>query len=257
MTSDWQLSLFPARGDDARAALHGFQAVARIGADSTDRLQTQIGEFSLLHVRPDVFDWVEFRRIRRQGFENELVVTGLDVAAHQAALMSRQAVPDDQQPTADLFAQGFEEFDELRAANRASEQPEVKTPEGDAGDQREIGPAEAVLQHWGLANRRPSANASGALGDSSLVYEDDGASLSVGFFLSHGQRLVFQRRIACSSRCAARPVGRWLEKPNCLSNLQTCTVLYESPNSFLISIATRGNVQSSVGNPFATAPATI
>src|SRR6266516_110751 len=92
MTSDRQLSLFPACSNDARAALHWIQAVARVGADPGDRLQAQVGELSLLHVRPDVFDRVEFWGIRRKSFENELVAAGLDVAAHQAAFVTGQAV---------------------------------------------------------------------------------------------------------------------------------------------------------------------
>ena len=138
MTSYGQFCLLPAGRDDARAVLHGLQAVACVGADLTDGVQAQVGEFALFHVRPDVFDGVKLWSIGRERLQHELLAARFDVVANDAAAVSGQAIPDDQKLAGDLFGQRLEEFDELRAAHCPAEEPEVKTPEGNAGDQREV-----------------------------------------------------------------------------------------------------------------------
>jgi len=108
-------------------------------------------------------------------------------------------------------------------------------------------PGEAVLQHRGLSARRPGAHPRRALGESRLIYEDDGLAAFNGVFFSAGQRRCFHWRMA-------RPVGRWQEKPSALSNRHTWTSLYWCPKRWLIKVLTRGKVHSSVGNPVANAP---
>jgi hypothetical protein len=64
-----------------------------------------------------------------------------------------------------------------------------------------------------LASGSPGTNAVRSLAQTTLVHKYYGALLPQGFFLSSGQRTRFQRRIAGSSRCVARPVGRWQLQP--------------------------------------------
>jgi hypothetical protein len=71
---------------------------------------------------------------------------------------------------------------------------------------------------------------------SGLVYEDDGSAFSRAVFFSAGQRLVFQRRIAVSSRWMARPLGRWQEKFRLLSRRHTPDSEYLMPLSSSISL---------------------
>src|SRR6516162_7109268 len=78
-----------------------------------------------------------------------------------------------------------------------------------------------VLQHRRLPLGCPTPHTMRSLRDAGLVYENDDPALSGSLFLSAGQRLVFHCWIAASSRCMARPLGRWLEKPSRLSNRQT------------------------------------
>ncbi len=91
--------------------------------------------------------------------------------------------------------------------------------------------------------------------DARFIYEDNDAAFSGGLFLSAGHRLVFHRRTAASSRCMARPVGRWLEKPSRLSKRHTPDSQYRWPVSVSISLPTRPNVQRSLLYPCANAPA--
>src|SRR3990170_4853784 len=60
--------------------------------------------------------------------------------------------------------------------------------------------------------------------------------------------------MAFSSLSIAFRRGIWAEKPRLLSTLHTWVVLYFTPNSFLMTSATRFNVHSSVGYPYRTAP---
>jgi uncharacterized membrane protein len=102
------------------------------------------------------------------------------------------------------------------------------------------------MQHRGLAPGRPGAHAVRPFTDAALVYEDDGAALSGAVFFNAGQRLVFQRRIAASSRWMARPLGRWQEKFRLLSSRHTPDSENRLPLISSISLPTRTSVHRSV-----------
>ena len=106
-----------------------------------------------------------------------------------------------------------EELNDLRAADGAGKQAEVKVPPGDARHGRQRLPVEVVLQHRSLSPRRPGAAAVGPLAQSALVDENDRPSFFLGFFLISGQRFRFHSWIFSSLRSRARPVGctktRW------------------------------------------------
>src|SRR5712691_8670728 len=255
MTLNRQLRLLPERGDELWSALHGLEPVAGEGAYLTNGIQAEIGQLTLLHVAPDVFDRIEFRRVRGQSFQDQVPVERFDVVLDDATAVRRQAVPDDQQLAANLLGKRLQEFDELRAADCAGMQPEIEVPETDAGDDGQLLPVEAVLQDRGLTLGGPGLDPRGSLAQSAFVDEDDGAAFAAGLFLSAGQRLVRHRLIAASSRWIARPAGGCVEKPSSRKMRQTFTVLYATPNSRSINLATRASVHSSVGKSLATAPA--
>lgn len=169
--------------------------------------------------------------------------------------MRRQTILNDEQLALDLPDQCFHEFNELRPAKGAVAQLKVKVPKGDAGNDRQLFPVEAVLQHRRLAFGCPGLDAGGTFAQSGFVDKDDGACLSAGLFFSAGQRLAFHCALAASSRWMALPVGRWLEKPSARKMCQTLGRLNSTPNSRFISAATRASVHNSVANPFSSAPA--
>src|SRR5579859_964017 len=255
MTLNRQFCLLPERGDELRSALHRLEPFACEGAYFANSVQTQVGQLALLHVAPDVLGRVEFGRVGGQSLQDEVPVERFNVVLDEAAAVRRQAIPDDEQLAANLLGQRLQEFDELRAADRAGMQAEIEVPETDAGNDGELLPVEAVLQDRSLALGRPGLDPRGSLAQSAFVDEDNGAPFAAGLFFSAGQRLLRHCLIAASSRWIARPAGRWLENPNSCRMRQTLTVLYATPNSRSIHLATRASVHSSVGNPLTTAPA--
>ena len=125
MTSKWQRGLRPERGDELRSALHGLEPVASKGADFADGLQAQIGQFALLHVAPNVFDGIEFGRVRRQAFENNMSTDCFDEALDHPAAVRRQTIPDDEQLAVDLVGERLQEFHELGTTDRTGVEAEV------------------------------------------------------------------------------------------------------------------------------------
>jgi len=208
----------------------------------------------MLQMTPDVFGRIELRCIGRRLLDLDGAVQCFQVIAHESRAMRRQSVPDDQQRLADLLAEGMQELDDLRALDGAWKQPEVETPECDAGNGRQLVPVEVVLQDRRLALGRIGAHTGRPFAVSRLVDEDDDPSLFRSVFFRAGQRVCFQRLIAASSRSSARPEGRWQEKPSETRMRQTWLSLYERPKRRSISWPTRGSVHRSVGKPSARAP---
>src|ERR1700693_394902 len=147
MTSDRQLCLLPERGDEPRSTLHGFQTVACKGADFTNSMKAQIGQFALLHVSPNVFDGIELRSVCRQPFENDVAGECFDEVLDDAATMRRQTIPDDEQLAVDLVGERLQEFHELGTTDRTGVEAEVEAPEAQAGDYRQLLPVKTVLEN--------------------------------------------------------------------------------------------------------------
>jgi hypothetical protein len=112
-----------------------------------------IGHGVMFEKSPDAFDGVHIRRVSGQVVDHDLAVLGFDMRAYELRAMRLQTIPDDQQLLADNGLQGFEELDDLRTLDRAIEQPEV----AQAGDHRELLPAEAVLEDGRLTLRSPGS----------------------------------------------------------------------------------------------------
>src|SRR5579862_3524904 len=217
------------------SALHRTQSASRVTTYFSNRFQTEVAEFALLGIAEQVLDRIEFGGVTGKALKRDAAVQRLDVFAHQATAMRRQAVPNDQQLALDRRCQSLEEFDQLRRFNGTVEEAEVDAPATGASDQRQLLPGKAVLQDWRAAFGGPG--------------------LAFGVFFSAGQRLVFHSLMARSSRCKARPVGRWLENPSSRTIRHTCVVPNTWPNSRLISVPIRASVHTSVGKPLVIAPA--
>ncbi|KVP01159.1 hypothetical protein WJ82_24000 [Burkholderia ubonensis] len=66
-----------------------------------------------------VFDWIQIGRATGQQCHLYGAIRAVKVLAHDAALVLRCAVPYDHQLASELRAPRFEEFDDLRAFDRA------------------------------------------------------------------------------------------------------------------------------------------
>lgn len=153
-----------------------------------------------------------------------------------------------------MTLQMSEELNHLGTSNATGMQLEVKIPPSDSGHGRKRFPIKRVLQHRGLSSRRPRPTAVRSLAESALINEHYRAPFALGFFLSSGQRLLFQRAIATSSLCKALPVGRWQLQPSRPNSHQTWPTVNRTPQFCSIRSATRLNVHRFVSYPSACGP---
>ncbi len=124
-----QLSLGPEGGDKRRSSLHGLESAASVVAELAEAGRTEIAQFAVLEMSPEVFDWVQFRCIGRHDFQLDGAVEAIDVLTHQTALVNRQAIPDDQHFAFDLALEDLEDFDHLWCLKGAWKQAEVEAGE--------------------------------------------------------------------------------------------------------------------------------
>ena len=131
------------------------------------------------------------------------------VVLYEAATVTGETIPDEQNGPIDLFVQMSDKVQDFFLAHGSFVQAEVELPEGHTGGDGEVVPVELMLQDRRDAAPGPSAYSMRPLAEAALVYEDDDSALLLGFFLSSGQIFSFQSRIAASLRSRARPIGRW------------------------------------------------
>lgn len=154
---------------------------------------------------------------------------GAQVGLHGAALMRRQAIPDQDGAAPTPFPlQVVQEFDErhvvVTVRSRLEEErtaPEVPPKPYGHGD-GELLPIESVDQHGRFASGRPRAADRGALRDAALVLEDDPGAAAPSVFFTAGQRMRSQCRIAPSFRSLARVAGRCTVQSSAPKRRQTC-----------------------------------
>ena len=176
----------------------------------------------LLAISPDVFHRVEFRSIGWQALQMDIAVLLSYVFLYQAASVGRQTIPHDSQSAANVLLEMFQKFDHLRSLDAAGEESEVEIPDRDACDGRKTLPVEGILQNRGLAAWGPGSDPMRPLAQAAFVHKYYRSALLERFFLISGQRIRFHCRIAGSSRCVARPTGRWQLQPKERKILQTC-----------------------------------
>lgn len=217
-----EFCLFPEGFHQPRTAAHPPQRLPGRPAQLGEVLWAEVRQFMLFAVTPDVFHRIEFGRVSRQILQMDVPTLSGYKLAHQATAVDGQAVPNNQQPEANVPLEVFQELDYLRSLDAPREKAEVEIPEGNPSHGRKALPVEGVLQDRSLAARSPSADPVWALAQTALVHKHYGTLLSESLFFNSGQRTRFQRRIAGSSRWIARPVGRWQLQPKERKIRHTC-----------------------------------
>src|SRR6478672_3099770 len=249
-----QFRLLPECADQLGSSLHGFQTTTSEVADFSKMRRTQVGDLMLLQIRPDRLDRIELGSVRRQEGDGDAPVLFIEPLPERAALVGTDAIPHDQQWLANVPEQCGQKLNDLRGTDRAVEEAKIEAPPAQARDCRHLLPGEALLDDRRLSSQSPSTGDWTLLGQSRLVYEDDGPSLASGLFFSAGHCLRFHCTIACSSRCSALRSGFCGVKPRLRNSSHPPVLLYATPNSRLISARTRLIVHSSVAKPAASAP---
>lgn len=207
-----------------------------------------------LPVAPQVLHGIELRSISRQKLDPKPPVRLPGKIPDHVASMTFQPIPYDEQVSSDVPHQMSQKVDYLRTADRPRIESEIKIPPGDPRHGRELLPIEMILQHGGLSSRRPGPTAMRLLAQSALVNEHYRAALPLGFFLSSGQRFLFQRWTAASSLSKARPTGLWQLHPSRRNSHPTCSGVYRTPKRCSISAAIRRVVHRPVSYPKASGP---
>jgi hypothetical protein len=216
---------------------------------------SEIGQFVLFPIGPQVFDGVEFGSIGREAFNPEFPAQVGNVLAHDLGAVDGGAVPDNEQAAGKVALEMIEELDDLRTFDAALEKSEVTVPEGDPCYGGKVVPTEGVEQQRGLPLGRPRPHAVGLLRQPAFVDKDDDAPFGAGLFFNAGQVFFFQAAMAASSRSMARPIGFWQLQPRRLERMRRAVVGWQdTPNSRRITLATRDSVQSGVGNPASCGP---
>jgi hypothetical protein len=170
---------------------------------------------------PHILDWVEFRCVGREAFDDDALAGGGDVILEQKTAMDRRAIPQDQDFAGDMVLQVPEKPDDLRAFDAALVDLKVKPPQCQTANDRKAFPVEGFVQHWSLPARGPGADTRRTGAQPAFIDEDDGSPLAAGLFFKVGQTTRCQRRMAFSSRSTARRSGRWQLKPLAPINRQT------------------------------------
>ena len=110
-----------------------------------DRIGTEIGEFPVLQVSPDLFDGIEVVSIRGQPLGDELVALGLEELIHRAAAVRGQSVPNEGGlVTFEQFTQLGDELHEGLVVERAHSHGEHQHRVGPVAQSRERSPLRAA-----------------------------------------------------------------------------------------------------------------
>lgn len=210
-----QFSLFPEGGDQVVASAHAPQGAGGGVTEFPAVLGTEVGQFMLLEMTPDVLGGIQFGGIGWQGLQVDPLIQCADEVPHRPTAVNPRAIPDNQQSSGQMPQQMAQELDDLGTLDRSVKELEIEVGEGQSRHHRELLPIEVVLQHRRTTTRGPSANPVRLLAQSALINEDNQPIFAERFFLMSGQRCRFQWRMACSLRSSARPTGRWQLQPNC------------------------------------------
>ena len=240
--------------NERRTATHAFEGAYGMITEIGECLRTEVGKLMVFPVPPDVFRGIELWGVGRQGLYADRPVLTRHKLLNQAAAVGLGTIPNHQQLILDVTFKMAEKLHHLGTTNTARMQLKVKVPPGDAGHRRKLLPIKRILQYRSLPFGRPGPTTVRSLTQPAFVDEHYRAPLTLGFFLSFGQLRFCHRSMADSSRCNARPVGRWQLQPSFPNSQPTCPGWYSTPKSCSISLATRCRVHKLVSYPKAWGP---
>jgi len=240
-----------------RLPTDAMEAGSQRRAEREDIGRAEVGQFTPFDVAPDLLDWIQVGGVARERLDRQPGPGPREILAHHAALVPTQPVPHQDDVAAGKVpverAQERDQRDIVVAAGSGLEvtpaAPAVPA-EGQSRRDRQARPVRSgVDQDRRVAPRGPRAADDGPVRDAAFIFEDDPGAPAPRVFFTCGQRRCFHAAIAASSRSRAWRVGRWSDHPSRRRMYQTWPGWYRTRVSRSISVATRGNVHSSVANP--------
>lgn len=99
-------------------------------------MRTEVGQFVLFPVTPDVFHRIEFRGVGRQPLDRESAPLRADKLRDQPRPVLRQPVPDHQKLARQVAQQMAKEIDDLGGVDGAGVEPEIKILPGNPRHRR-------------------------------------------------------------------------------------------------------------------------
>ena len=85
-------------------------------------------------MRPEIFDWVQFRCVGRQILDQQPASLITNEFLGDPATMGRQTIPHQQEVAGNVAQQMLEELNHLLGTDRFLKDLEIEIPEGQAGD---------------------------------------------------------------------------------------------------------------------------
>jgi hypothetical protein len=210
----------------------------------------------MFEIAPDALIRVQVRGITRQTFQVNTLRTALgQELSNRWAMMSRQTVPDNQELARDVSQQMLQELDHPCTVEGFLLGLHVqRSLRRDSTDDREMIPSQRHSQNGCLSDGCVSAGHCRQQIEARLIHKHYGAPFLDGFFCSDVHVSTRHCSIAASLRWLARSMGFWLLHRIPLSIRPTCTGVYDTPNSRLMTAPTRLRVHTSPRNPKCSAP---
>jgi len=217
---------------------------------------TDVAQFTALQIRPDPFDRVEVGRLAWQLLQMDALgrASGQEVLDRLAAVNGRP-IPDDAEFARDRAQQHPQEPHHLGAVIRSGlglQKETAVTAQRPAG--RAVIAGEGDAQQRRLGTPRPGAHLMGEQITPRLISPDKTPVFVGRFFLSAGPRRSHQPRMAASSRCVARSLGRCTLEPSVGNRRPTGEGSEVTPQACRMTATTRLHVHTWPRKPSAAAP---
>jgi hypothetical protein len=223
---------------------------------------TEVRALLAFNVAPERLHRIELWGVRWQSLDRQPVALRSNVPCQNAAAMSGQPVPQqDDRAAAEVplerAKKGHQRRSRIWCAPRLKIQAHTTPvpPERQRrGDRHPLPVIQRVRQDRRVPARRPGASDDGLLREPTLVFEDEPRPPASGVFFTWGQRRRTHCRIAALSRSRARFAGRCNDHLSPCRMRHTCAGWCRTPVNRSSTVAMRGSVHRSVPNPWAIGP---
>ena len=210
-----QSAVFEECATEVGTVPHPPRGFTRLFAHGSEIVADEVRQVGVREMAPEVFDRVQFRRVRRQVFHFQPGTLSLQVVLDLSSAMRRETVPQQNCPSAlDVPFEAAQVGDDLLLFDRAGVEPQAQSDAlcSRRGDQTRDGrhalPVERRYEDRRSALRSPCATYRWAFGKTAFIEENQDCTAIFCLFLICGQRCLSQRRIAGSLRSRACDLGR-------------------------------------------------